>query len=219
MTNNWSRQKIVTVTICVFVGLLSFSVIGNGLFKSLEQLRSTSNELSKANNKLKAIEAVASERRMIESYLPKKMSLSDRIATVEAIYQAHKSYGVKPEIILTFIEVESAFEVKAVSKAGAKGLMQVLPIAELDVKQAGLIKIGPPEDGLFDPYYNVMVGTAYIRRLYDYFSKSYKDESLWIKLVVSYNEGMTAGDKKTISQLLSNKYFEDIDSKVRRRVN
>ena len=61
---------------------------------------------------------------------------------------------------------ESAGDPLAVSKVNAKGLMQILPAAETDV----LKKLKRSEKGdLFDPEYNLLIGTTYLRMMTDRF--------------------------------------------------
>jgi soluble lytic murein transglycosylase-like protein len=73
------------------------------------------------------------------------------------IKEAGKKYGVDPFLIKAVMQVESGGNPMAVSRAGAKGLMQIMPktAAELGVKN------------LFDPVENIMGGTRYLRRLMD----------------------------------------------------
>ena len=67
---------------------------------------------------------------------------------------ASNMYKIDPLIILAIIETESAFKPTAYSKAGAQGLMQVIPKYHTD-----LIEIGDPTY-LYDPEVNIRVGTA-----------------------------------------------------------
>lgn len=62
--------------------------------------------------------------------------------------------GLDPLLLVAMMAVESSFNHKAVSHAGAQGLMQVIPRWHMD-------KIGDdaPKDALFDPVFNVQVGT------------------------------------------------------------
>jgi soluble lytic murein transglycosylase-like protein len=57
--------------------------------------------------------------------------------------------------VLAVIDVESAFDPAAVSHAGARGLMQVMPF--------WLKEIGRPEDDLFDVETNLRMGCTILR--------------------------------------------------------
>ena len=69
-------------------------------------------------------------------------------------YEARRA-GLDPQLVLAVIDVESQFHKYAVSKAGAKGLMQVMPFW---VKQ-----IGQPSHNLFQERTNVRYGCTILR--------------------------------------------------------
>lgn len=95
------------------------------------------------------------------------------------IRKAHKRYGVEFSLIKAVIRVESGFNPKAVSRAGAKGLMQIMPI------NYGPLAVKNP----FDPHDNIMGGTRYLQQLLRRYE--YK-----LPLVLAaYNAGPEAVDK------------------------
>lgn len=119
------------------------------------------------------------------------------------IRRAAREYGVAPDVIRAVIRVESSGHADAESGRGAKGLMQVTRRAERDVQRRfGIerpertVRVIRHEDGrverrteeadLFDPEYNIRVGTAYLRMMLDRF-----DENLVLALA-AYNMGPTA---------------------------
>jgi soluble lytic murein transglycosylase-like protein len=75
----------------------------------------------------------------------------------EFIREASREHGVDSVLIRSVIQTESAFDAMAVSRAGALGLMQLMPevAAEMGVEDP------------FDPRQNIMGGTKYLRRLLD----------------------------------------------------
>ena len=97
----------------------------------------------------------------------------------DIIKKAQKRYGVEFSLIKAVIQVESGFNPKAVSKRGAKGLMQIMPdnYKNLFVKDP------------FNPSQNIMGGTLYLQRLL----KRYKYK-LPLALA-AYNAGPQAVDK------------------------
>jgi len=73
----------------------------------------------------------------------------------DIIQRASRSYGVDERLIRAVIRAESGFRVDAVSPAGARGLMQLMPAT---ARQLG---VSDP----FDPEQNVMAGTRFLRDL------------------------------------------------------
>lgn len=85
-------------------------------------------------------------------------------------------------LVLSLIRQESAFNDKAVSHAGARGLMQLMPTTAKGV--ARRIGISYSKDRLTtDPDYNVQLGRAYLKGVLDRFNGSY------ILGLTSYNAG------------------------------
>lgn len=87
--------------------------------------------------------------------------------------EAAKEYGLSPEFVHAVIEQESGYDPYAVSDAGAKGLMQLMPgtAAELGVTS------------VFDPRENIHGGASYLRQMLDRFEG---DER---KALAAYNAG------------------------------
>ena len=86
----------------------------------------------------------------------------------ECILDESQRHGLDPALVLALIHVESRFKPRAVSHAGAIGLMQLLPgTAEEQAGKLGLEWEGP--DSLYDPVLNVRLGTAYVKRLQNRF--------------------------------------------------
>lgn len=74
-----------------------------------------------------------------------------------------------PYLVLAVIREESAFQQDAVSRAGARGLMQLLPqTAALMAKEMKLAKLSL--DGLDSPPLNIALGTRYLSQLLQEFS-------------------------------------------------
>ncbi len=90
--------------------------------------------------------------------------------------------GVAPELALAIARRESEFNAAAVSPAGARGLMQVMPGTASDMARA----TGLPFSATrltSDPGYNARLGTAYLSRLRGEFGEA------TILLAAAYNAG------------------------------
>ncbi|MCP4722521.1 MAG: lytic transglycosylase domain-containing protein [Desulfobacteraceae bacterium] len=100
--------------------------------------------------------------------------------TYDAIIQkAQAKYGIEFSLIKAVIQAESSFNPRAVSKKGAKGLMQIMP----DNYKA--LSVSDP----FDPSQNIMGGTRYLKRLLNRY-----DDKLPLALA-AYNAGPEAVDR------------------------
>ena len=73
----------------------------------------------------------------------------------EMIQSAAKKYRVDADLIFSVIAAESSFNPRAVSRRGARGLMQLLP--------ATATRLGVKN--IFDPAQNIDAGTRYLRDL------------------------------------------------------
>ena len=73
-----------------------------------------------------------------------------------------QKYHLDPLLIRAVIKVESDFEVKALSRKGAQGLMQIMPqtAAHLGVED------------VWDPRHNIEGGVKYLRQMFDKFNNS-----------------------------------------------
>ncbi len=79
-----------------------------------------------------------------------------------AIAEAATRFAIPEHWIRAVIAVESAGNPRAVSPAGAMGLMQVMPGTGAALRQQHGLGQDP-----FDPRDNILVGTAYMRAMYD----------------------------------------------------
>lgn len=80
------------------------------------------------------------------------------------IAEASQRFGIPAHWIRAVMEVESAGRVRAVSSAGAMGLMQIMPTTWADLRFRHRLGDDP-----FDPRNNILGGTAYLREMYDLF--------------------------------------------------
>lgn len=78
------------------------------------------------------------------------------------IAEASQRFGIPAAWIRAVLRAESAADVRAISSAGAMGLMQVMP----DTWAALRIRYRLGRDP-YDPRDNILAGTAYLREMYD----------------------------------------------------
>jgi soluble lytic murein transglycosylase len=83
-----------------------------------------------------------------------------------AIAEASKLAQVPPDWILAVMRQESLFRDDAVSRAGARGLMQMTPTTAAAVAKRWHLPL-PDRDGTFDPPMDVQRGAAHLRDLLD----------------------------------------------------
>jgi soluble lytic murein transglycosylase-like protein len=80
------------------------------------------------------------------------------------ITDAAQRFGIPEPWIRAVIKVESAGIPRAISSAGAMGLMQIMPATWAELRAS--FGLG---DDPFDPRDNILAGTAYLRAMYDRF--------------------------------------------------
>ncbi len=97
-----------------------------------------------------------------QSAIPVKVGPVRKVAPSyrDIIRRAATTYMIPAPLIAAVIKCESNWQAHAHSRAGARGLMQVLPRTA-----AGEFQVEPGH--LWDPAVNIQVGTAYLRILAD----------------------------------------------------
>ncbi len=93
----------------------------------------------------------------------------------QEIYDAARRHGLDPELVAAVVRAESAFDVRAVSAKGARGLMQLMP--------ATARRFGLAGGDVFDPAANVDAGAQYLVSLLDRFAGDLP------KALAAYNAG------------------------------
>ena len=123
------------------------------------------------------------DRRQIESANPAEMvtresrqpppRITEKQLIEENVQKAAAKYNLRPGLIKAVIRAESNFQVRAVSHAGAKGLMQLMPAT------AGELGV----TDIFDIEQNIDGGAKYLRRMLDRFDGNVR------KALAAYNAG------------------------------
>ena len=78
------------------------------------------------------------------------------------IADASQRFGIPEHWIRAVLRAESAGDVRAISSAGAMGLMQVMPVTWAELRD----RYGLGRDP-YDPRDNILAGTAYLREMFD----------------------------------------------------
>ena len=103
--------------------------------------------------------SVKMRHRMLEMLRTRPLTIGQAMDLTDAVIQQNK---VPVEFVFAIMRQESEFTPEAVSKKGAKGLMQVMPITW---KSYSL----PHFKNVTDPVQNVHVGTLYLADLFEQF--------------------------------------------------
>ena len=156
---------------------------------------------------------VTAEKPSVRSVvLPKSLYISNRILIQKGLEDAEKTYRVSQKVLVTVIQIESNFKVDARGASGEVGLMQIKPSTAKWVSEQ--VSIARPhqysyEISLYDPYYNIQVGAAYLRYLLDFYTKrGFTDEALWVVVLAAYNRGPAFIEANTIMSLVGHPYVE-----------
>ncbi|MBN1349388.1 lytic transglycosylase domain-containing protein [candidate division KSB1 bacterium] len=165
----------VTILFLVFITALGFSFkyFHNDetmekmykLERTLQDLRAAMNTDSMRQYQIQKIMAI------IDNY-NKSMPSSEKYEIANEIYKMSIKYSnLDVDLICATITHESAltWNPKVKSDAGAMGLMQVMPTTGLYVASYEEITWTSPEDILYNPIYNIRIGSRYLSSLIEYF--------------------------------------------------
>ena len=83
----------------------------------------------------------------------------ERVQILQHVHQEAQRADIPPELVLAVIDIESTFDRFAISVAGARGLMQVMPF--------WLDELDQPEANLFDIQTNLRMGCTILRYYLD----------------------------------------------------
>ncbi len=94
------------------------------------------------------------------------------------IFEAARRHGLNPKVVAAVIGAESSGNAMAVSRVGARGLMQLMP--------ATAERFGISHQELFDPVQNLEAGSRYLSWLVEQFPNDLA------KVLAAYNAGESA---------------------------
>jgi len=113
-----------------------------------------------------------------------KKALQDEVVALEngwPIVRITSTNGLEKALILGLVRQESEFYTEAVSSSNAIGLMQLLPSTAKEIARKEGMRFST--DKLYDPDYNMNLGSNYLNRMITKFDGSY------VLAVASYNAG------------------------------
>lgn len=113
-------------------------------------------QVSSFRTPLEATDWLTEMSRRLAKRIPNQEYRIDLLRSIH--YEATRS-GLDPQLVLGLMQVESGFRKYAVSSAGARGYMQVMPF--------WVKLIGRPEDNLFDLRTNLRYGCTILRHYLD----------------------------------------------------
>ncbi|NND58716.1 MAG: transglycosylase SLT domain-containing protein [Gammaproteobacteria bacterium] len=97
----------------------------------------------------------------------------ERLDILRQVHREAQRARLEPELVLAVIDIESNFDRFAISYAGARGLMQVMPF--------WLDEIGRPDDNLFHINTNLRMGCTILRHYLD------REKGDLVKALARYN--------------------------------
>ncbi|PIE01829.1 MAG: hypothetical protein CSA81_09980 [Acidobacteria bacterium] len=145
---------------------------------------------------------------VISKHLP-NAEMEELIDLARYIVDKSHQQGLNPYLVLAVIRVESTFDPCAVSKAGAKGLMQVIPSRVLGRDRVNN-EYAFAHHKFYDPYENIDIGIGYLGELVNRFGSV---ESA----VTAYNMGPTRlsrrlrQSKRPVSSRYTRKVFSQYE--------
>lgn len=105
------------------------------------------------------------------------------LAYTDIIHEKSRIHGLDPYFVKGLIRQESLFDTWSLSRAGARGLMQIMPETGERVYEASKKSQPYDPDDLYKPDFNIELGMQYLRQLQERFGKNE------IHLLISYNAG------------------------------
>jgi soluble lytic murein transglycosylase len=105
------------------------------------------------------------------------------LAYKEAILAYAKLREVDPFFVNGIIRQESLFDSQALSPAGARGLMQIMPATGKKLYPNTILKKPFETEALFDPDMNIRLGVKYVSQLNKRFGRN------GTHILISYNAG------------------------------
>lgn len=177
-------RKTITIIACLFcTSLLSVNLVsaGDKVYQYTDtDGRAIFSDRKKHDAKLVKMRYYGRPTAKVSCVGDDSTKMDARISAYEPFVSKYaKQYKLDPKLVMAVIRTESCYDRKAVSRVGARGLMQLMPATAkaLGVKDS------------FDAEQNIKGGTKYLRQMLDKFDQ---DQTL---ALAAYNAGPGAVDK------------------------
>ena len=121
-----------------------------------ELLRSAINSSESFNDRFDAEVWLLDMSSRLKKRVPNSL---ERFKILKTVHEESTRAGLHPELVLAVIDIESRFDRFAISRAGAQGLMQVMPF--------WLKEIGHPDDNLTNIHTNLRMGCTILKYYLD----------------------------------------------------
>ncbi len=141
--------------------------------EKIEQLEGAIQSLKGAMNVDTARQYSIQKIIMIVDRFNPQMPSPEKYEIANEIYEMSLKYtNLDIDLICATITQESGktWNPRSLSKAGAMGLMQVMPATGMYVAQYEMITWTSAEDVLYDPIYNIRIGSRYLSSLIGFFN-------------------------------------------------
>jgi len=135
-----------------------------------EILRETVNDASSFTDRFDAEVWLVDMSSRLSRYIKNP---AERVEFLKMVHAEAKRADLEPELVLSVIHVESAFNRFAISVVGAQGLMQVMPFWKNE--------IGRPDDNLMDMATNLRYGCTILKHYLD------REKGNLIRALARYN--------------------------------
>ena len=155
------RRLIAALCLCsasaAFAGAQKYEPLSASVQAALHKAVSDSRPtVSSFKTPMEAADWLGEMSRRLEKRIPNREYRIDLLRSVH--YEATRA-GLDPQLVLGLMQVESGFRKYAVSSAGARGYMQVMPF--------WVKVIGRPDDSLFDLRTSLRYGCTILRHYLD----------------------------------------------------
>ena len=166
-----SRLSFIIVTLFAVSSLLIAPVSANPIDTELRTLlKETINQADSFEDRFEAEVWLVDMSGRLQRFIKDDKR---RLALLRAVHREATRAKLKPELVLSVIQVESYFDRYALSYVGARGLMQVMPFWKNE--------IGRPDDNLMDIDTNLRYGCTIL----SYYLK--KEKGDLIRALARYN--------------------------------